>query len=112
MQFTSDYLWLQSYLDNDSLWLEDSLNWDNAFDLALRDYSSFSFFTSPFFFSIHLFFDFITKLAFLDLSFFSEVNQIETSRELFESVMWDLVSNSRNTFIPDQFFFIRNTEIL
>ena len=49
MQFTAEYTWLESYLDNDSLWLDDAVNWDDVFDLATSDYNVFSFLTNPFF---------------------------------------------------------------
>ena len=33
-----EYNWLESYLNNDMLWLEESLNWDESFDLILSDF--------------------------------------------------------------------------
>ena len=57
MKFTNEYNWLESYLDNDSLWLEDTLNWDDVFDLAMSDYNVFSFLTGTFFINSHFFCD-------------------------------------------------------
>lgn len=105
MQFTAEYTWLESYLDNDSLWLEDTLNWDDAFDLATSDYNLFSFLTSPFFFNSHFFLDSIVKLSFLDILFLNESNHLTLSRELFDCLMWDLTSSFLNSFFPTQFFF-------
>lgn len=105
MQFTAEYTWLESYLDNDSLWLEDALNWDDVFDLATADYNIFSFLTSAFFFNSHFFLDSITKLSFLDILFLTESNNVNVSRELFDYVMWDLVSFIYNSFLPTQLLF-------
>ena len=105
MQFTAEYTWLESYLDNDSLWLEDALNWDDVFDLATADYNVFSFLTSAFFFNSHFFLDSITKLSFLDILFLTESNNVNVSRELFDYVMWDLVSFIYNSFLPTQLLF-------
>jgi hypothetical protein len=74
MQFTAEYTWLDSYLDNDSLWLDDAVNWDDVFDLATTDYNIFSFLTSAFFLNSHFFLDSITKLSFLDILFLSVSN--------------------------------------
>ena len=43
MKFTSEYTWLESYLEDDALWLEDVLTWDDTFDLLWSDYDLFSF---------------------------------------------------------------------
>ena len=105
MKFTAEYNWLESYLDNDSLWLEDSLNWDDVFDLATADYNIFSFLTSTFFINSHFFLDSITKLSFLDILFLSESNKLNQSRELFDFLMWDLISVVYNSFLPAQLMF-------
>ncbi len=49
MQFTAEYSWLESYLDNDAFWLEDVLSWDETFDLAFSDYNLYFFFYKFFF---------------------------------------------------------------
>lgn len=90
MQFTAEYAWLESHLDNDSLWLDDVVSWDDIFDLATTDYNIFSFLTSPFFLNTHLFLDYLTKLSFLDILFLNETKQDLESKEFFELVMWDV----------------------
>ena len=50
MILPAEYSWLESYLDNDSLWLEDAINWEEAFDLVLSDFTIYNFLTTPFFF--------------------------------------------------------------
>lgn len=105
MQFTAEYTWLESYLDNDSLWLDDAVNWDDVFDLATSDYNLFSFLTNPFFVNSHFFLDSITKLSFLDILLLTESNNISTSREFFDFIMWDLSCFLYNTFLPAQLLF-------
>ena len=105
MKFNTEYTWLESYLDNDSLWLDDSVNWDDAFELAATDYNIFTFLTSPFFLNIHFFLDSIIKLSFLDILFLTESNQTDDSREFFELLMWDLASFLHNSFLPSQLLF-------
>jgi hypothetical protein len=100
-----EYNWLESYLDNDSLWLEESLNWDEAFDLALSDITIFSFFTTPTFYNGHFFLDSITKISFLDIMLINETNKIAYSKELYDSFIWDLTSLVYNKFLPLQFIF-------
>ena len=105
MKFTSEYTWLESYLEDDALWLEDVLTWDDTFDLLWSDYDLFSFLTNPFFLNSHLFLDSITKMSFLDVIFFSETDELNASRELFDFVMWDIASFIGNNFFSSQFFF-------
>lgn len=105
MKFTAEYTWLESYLDNDAFWLEDILNWDETFDLVLSDYNIFSFLTSAFFVNSHFFLDSFTKLSFLDVLFFSETDLANSSRELFDLMMWDTMSFITTTFLPLQFLF-------
>ena len=105
MQFTTEYTWLESYLDNDSLWLDDVVSWDDAFDLATTDYNVFSFLTSPFFINSHFFLDSLTKLSFLDILFLNETKQDLESKEFFELVMWDISLFLSNSFLPSQLLF-------
>ena len=92
MKFNAEYNWLKSYLDNDSLWLEDVLNWDETFDLILSDYNIFSFLTSAFFTNSHFFLDSFTKLSLLDVMFINETDSFNYSKELFDLMMWDNLS--------------------
>lgn len=105
MKFTTEYTWLKSYLEDDALWLEDVLSWDDTFDLLWSDYDLFSFLTNPFFLNSHLFLDSITKMSFLDVLFFSETDELNASRELFDFVMWDITSFIGNNLFSSQFFF-------
>lgn len=105
MKFTAEYTWLKSYLDNDALWLEDVLNWDETFDLVLSDYNIFSFLTNAFFVNSHFFLDSFTKMSFLDVLFFSETDITNSSRELFDLIMWDTMSFISNTFLSSQMLF-------
>ena len=105
MILPTEYSWLQTYLDNDSLWLEDSLNWEEAFDLILSDFTIYNFLTTPFFFSSFFFTDSFTKLSFIDVMFLIETNKTNFSREFYDLFIWDLVSNVYNKFLPLQFLF-------
>lgn len=100
-----EFSWLESYLDNDSIWLEESLNWDEAFDLALSDLTIYSFLITPFFYNSHFFTDSIIKLSFLDIMFLIETNKLTYSKELYDFFIWDLVSLVYNKFLPFQFLF-------
>lgn len=105
MILPAEYSWLESYLSNDSLWLEDALNWDEAFDLALSDVTIYSFLTTPFFYNSHFFTDSLIKLSFLDIMFLIETNKSTYSKELYDFFIWDLVSIIYNKFLPLQFLF-------
>jgi len=105
MKFNAEYNWLKSYLDNDSLWLEDVLNWDETFDLILSDYNIFSFLTSTFFINSHFFLDSFTKLSLLDVMFINETDSFNYSKELFDLMMWDNLSFIHNNFLSLQVVF-------
>jgi hypothetical protein len=100
-----EYSWLESYLDNDNLWLEDSLNWEESFDLILSDFTVYSFLTTPFFLNSHFFLDSFTKLSFLDVMLLVESNKYNYSRELYDLFLWDTTSFIYNKFLPLQFLF-------
>lgn len=100
-----EYSWLESYLDNDNLWLENSLNWEEAFDLVLNDFTLYSFLTTPFFYNNYFFIDFFTKISFLDIILLFETNKINFSKEFYDLFIWDLTSTFQNKFLPLQFFF-------
>lgn len=100
-----EYSWLESYLDNDNLWLEDSLNWEESFELVLSDFTVYSFLTTPFFLNSHFFLDSFTKISFLDIILLIETNKITYSRELYDLFIWDFTSLIYNKFIPFQFLF-------
>jgi hypothetical protein len=100
-----EYGWLESYLDNDTLWLEDAINWEEAFDLILTDFTIYSFLTTPFFVNSHFFLDSFVKLSFLDILLLLETNKTNFSRELYDLFIWDLTSIIYNKFLPFQFLF-------
>nr|ASY95707.1 hypothetical protein [Paraurostyla sp.] len=103
--FTNEYNWIESYLDNDILWLENSLNWENAFDLVLNEFSIYIFFSTPFFKNNHFFLDYFTKLSFIDIMLISEKKEKFFSRKLYEIFMWDILNSFNNKFFFFQFFF-------
>lgn len=92
-------------MDNDSLWLEDAINWEETFDLVLSDYTFISFLFTSFFLNSHFFLDSITKLSFLDVMLLQESAKLNRSRELYDFFIWDLTSLIYNKFLPLQFLF-------
>lgn len=78
------------------LWLEDSINWDSSFDLAISEYSILNIFTAAVFYNTHHFLDWLVKLSTMDLFFINEVDEASSSRLLFFCIARDL-SNSTTT---------------
>lgn len=105
-----EYSWLESYLDNDSLWLDDALNWDAAFEIALSDFTLYTALTTPFFSNSHFFIDSVVKLSFLDVIFFFESDKSNEMRELYNLFLWDITSYISNKFLPAQFLFYTNSQ--
>lgn len=105
MKYTAEFNWLESYLDNDTLWLDDVVNWDETFDLVLSDYNIFSFLTTAFFYNNHVFLDFFTKLSFLDLIFINKTDKLDESSELLSFFMYDVVSFLSTSFLTLQILF-------
>ena len=103
--FPSEYTWIESYLDNDTLWLDSALNWEEAFSLVLSDLTIYSFLSMPFFSNSHFFLDSFTKLSFIDILFIAETNKSKYTRELYDLLVWDLATSFFNKFFPLQFFF-------
>lgn len=103
--FNPEYSWLISYLDNDAIWLESSINWENVFDLTVSEFTIYSFLTTPFFSNSHIFLDSLTKLSFIDILFMFESNKQTYSKELYDLFIWDISTSFTNTFLPLQFFF-------
>ena len=100
-----EYSWLEIYLDNDALWLEDSLNWDEVFELTFTDINLYSILTTPFFLVNQIFMDTHVKLSFLDLIFLLETDKTNYSRELYDSFLWDQISFISNKFLSLHFLF-------
>lgn len=105
MILPAEYLWLESYLDNDNLWLDDIVNWEEAFDLVLSDFTIYNFLVTPFFFNSQFFLDSFVKLSLLDVIFIFENNKTTFSRELYDLFIWDIANEFTIKFIPLQFFF-------
>ena len=107
MKFTTEYNWYTSYIDTDMLWLEDSTNWDDAFELITSEYNVFGLFTGAFFLNTHHFLDWIVKLSTLDLIFINEAN-VSHNRVgvLFTGLIWDtsLTFTSSLFFLPSLFY--------
>lgn len=101
----AEYSWLESYLDNDTLFLESALNWEDAFYVALSDLTIYSFLSTPFFSNSHFFLDSFTKLSFIDVIFMTESNKLKFTRELYDFFIWDIANNVFNKYFPTQFFF-------
>lgn len=86
--------------------MEDVISWDESFDLFFADYNLFFFLTSPFFVNVHFFLDSIVKMSFLDILLLSESDDMYSSRELFDFVMWDNMSYvSTNFFFSQSLYF-------
>lgn len=105
MIFTNEYNWIESYLDNDILWLENTLNWENSFDLILNEFSIYAFFSTPFFKNNHFFLDYFTKISFIDLILISEKKESFFSKKLYDMILWDICNSVNNRFFFIQFFF-------
>jgi len=100
-----EFNWLQTYLNSDTVWLDDTLNWDEVYDLTLSDYNLFSMLTSPAFVNSHFFLDSISKLSFLDTMFIQETSTAYASNEFFELFMWDNTAYVHTNFLNSQFLF-------
>ena len=71
------------------LWLDDSLNWDDSFDLVTSEYNVFSALTSAFFLNSHIFLDWFVKLSTLDLLFLSSTDSTQAPLTLFAGLIQD-----------------------
>ena len=100
-----EFSWLESYLDNDTLWLEDALNWEEAFDLALSDFILYNFFTVSSFFNNHFFLDSFVKISFLDVLLLNEVNSFSSAKELYDLFIWDVAMGFSTKYFPNQLLF-------
>ena len=101
-----EYSWLDFYLENDSLWLEDALSWDEVFDLCLTDLTVVNALFTSSFFNNFIFTDSIVKLSFLDVILLSETDKYNFSKELYDFFIWDIVLFFNvKTFILNFIFF-------
>lgn len=86
MKSPTEYTWLESYLSKDSLWLENSLNWDSTYDLVFLDYNFYSMLTNSGFLNSHFSVDTLTKFSTIDLLFSNN----SVHKELFDFYLWDI----------------------
>lgn len=109
MMTHSEYFWHISYIDTDILWLEDSTNWDESFELTILEYSLVSLLTASFFLNKHHFLDWFVKLSFLDVIFMSNTLSPKTGSattvKLYQSTLWDSFSELPNRFLILPFLF-------
>ena len=107
MKYTTDYTWYATYIDTDMLWLEDSLNWDNAFDLVTSEYTLIDAFFIAFFTNAHHFLDWFVKLSTLDISLLWGYNSATIiSTDLFLSWVRDFsMTFANSTFLVSFIFY-------
>lgn len=105
MTLPTEFFWIESYLNNDHLWLDDVLNWEEAFDLSLSDFTLYGALATPFFSTSYFFLDSHVKLSFLDIIFLADYNKKNYSREFYDLFMWDVLTVLNTKFLPAQFFF-------
>ena len=89
MKHTFDYVWFSSYNDTDTVWVDESLNWDEVFDLATSEYNALAFFAGSFFANAHVFLDWFVKLSFVDVMLINSSDADLASQTLFSATLWD-----------------------
>ena len=117
MQFTAEYAWIESHLNNDPLWLDNIVNRDNTFDLTTTNYNIhifdltttnyniLSFLTSPFFLNINFFLNYFIKFSLSDILILNEIEQDLESKEFFELVMLKVSLFLFHSFFLSQLLF-------
>ena len=105
MNLPVEYSWIESFIDNDFIFLEGSINWEDAFRVALYDVTLYSILATPFFNWNFFFLDSQVKLSFIDIIFFFESDSDHFSRELYDLFIWDIAQNFFSKYLPSQFLF-------
>lgn len=105
MILPAEYSWLEIYLDNDGLWLDDSINWDEVFDLSLSDITLYSLLVTPTFPNSRIFLNNPVKFSFLDLLLILDLNKDNNIYELYDLFLWDLTSIIQIKYLSNYFFF-------
>lgn len=100
-----EYSWIESFIDNDYLFLEGSLNWEDAFRLTMYDVTLYSILSTPFFSMNFFFLDSHVKLSFIDILFMFESDKSKYSREIYDLFIWDIANSIFVKYFPAQFFF-------
>ena len=106
MRSPVEYNWYNTRVDTDMLWLDDSLHWDDAFELATSEYNVFGMLTMSFFANSHIFLDWFVKLSVLDTLFINEIDENLSSSSLFLGIIWDysLLFSSVLMLLPFLFY--------
>jgi len=97
-----------TYLENDLIWINNSLNWEEVFFSYLDNFNIYSFLSSSFFVNSFFFIDSQVKLSFLDIIFLLENSKINYNRELYDLFFWDFLVFFDNVFLPFNFLFYTN----
>ena len=99
-----EYDWLLIYINNDNIWIEESLNWENILNLTFLEFSPCLYLITSFFYNNLLFINFFTKISFLDIILLIEI-KINFSQQLYNLFLFDFINLIfvNNLFI--QFFF-------
>lgn len=105
MNFSLEYRWCNSYSDNDMLWLEDSMNWDDTFNLALSEYNLLDVFMIATFTNSHMYLDWPVKLSALDIILLRDMNNSENVNSLYSAVLQDYSWNLPSIFFALPFLF-------
>ena len=95
MKFTSEFNWYVSYIDTDMLWLEESLNWDDVFELSTTEYNLVSVLVVATFLNTHHLLDWCVKLAFSDLVLLADTTTLLS----FKSFFLNFIHDDTTTFI-------------
>ena len=98
MKFQMEHNWYNSYPHGDLVFLEDSLNWDNVFELATSEYDIFSVLTAASFANTHYFIDWAVKLSSLDVLLINDIDSVQKPRTLFLNLVSDCVSSFSATY--------------
>lgn len=108
----NDYSWFKFYNGSDSLWLDDSINWDSVSDLAWGDLLLANMWVMPTFISTHIFLDSWQKHSFLDVWLQEEVQAELRGTSFREVFFWDLVQTFQINFFFLQFLFFTDFQNL
>lgn len=103
--FPNDYLWLESYLSNDSLWFEDTLNWDETFDLIGYDFMPIASLFAANFINEQFFINMVVKFSSLDVILLLEIQKTLMLQKLFLLYLFDICFPLQNKLTFVSFFF-------
>lgn len=103
--FPNDYLWLESFLSNDSLWFEDNLNWDETFDLIGYDFIPLASLFATTFVNEQFFVSMVVKFSSLDIVLLTEIQQTLFLQKLYLLHLFDICSSLQGKFTFVSFFF-------